>query len=212
MKPFAELTHYEVLELSPEAGLDDVERAYRMARSTFADDSLATYSVYDSSEAQFIQERIELAHQVLCDADRRSEYDAKIGKSEALPESIEITLDLAAEAAGRSAPEVEPEIAGFDDLEDPDDGPFDGARLRRARLVNGIEIDKIASVTKINPTYLRLLEEEEFRDLPAPVYVRGFVTAFARCVGLDPARFVPAYMQRLDAVQVSGSQGWRGRN
>jgi flagellar biosynthesis protein FlhG len=63
-----------------------------------------------------------------------------------------------------------------------------------------VEIDQIAVTTKINPTYLRFIEEEKFQDLPAPVYVRGFVGAYARCIGLDPERVVSGYMKRLEGV------------
>jgi cytoskeletal protein RodZ len=61
-----------------------------------------------------------------------------------------------------------------------------------------VEIDQIAAVTKISPTYLRFLEEERFEDLPAPVYVRGFVGAYARCIGLEPERVVSGYMKGLE--------------
>jgi flagellar biosynthesis protein FlhG len=212
MKPFSEMTHYELLEVRPDASKEDVERAYRMARSTFADDSLATYSVYDPKEAEFIQERVELAYQVLGDAEQRAEYDARLGTTPSISESVEIAFDLEAEAqaAPAPAPEVAPEIAGFEDLDELEGGGFDGSRLRRVRLRRGIELEKIATVTKIGPTYLRFIEEEQFDDLPAPVYVRGFVTAYARCVGLDPERVVPAYMERLQSLRPSASPS-RGR-
>ena len=58
MKPFSEQTHYEILELEPSATEEQIERAYRVARSTYASDSLATYSVYDESELRALQERI----------------------------------------------------------------------------------------------------------------------------------------------------------
>ena len=45
---------------------------------------------------------------------------------------------------------------------------------------------------------LRFIEEERFADLPARVYVRGFVGAYASCVGLDPRRVVESYMPRFD--------------
>ena len=35
------------------------------------------------------------------------------------------------------------------------------------------------------------------------VYVRGFVAAYARCIGVDPERVVSSYMRRLDGVQRS---------
>ena len=58
---------------------------------------------------------------------------------------------------------------------------FDGARLRRARLRRGLELDDIASVTKINPTYLALHRGGALRRVcRRGVYVRGFVVAYAR--------------------------------
>ena len=80
--------------------------------------------------------------------------------------------------------------------EDPD-APFDGPRLRRSRLHRGIEIEHIADITKINPTYLRFIEDERFDDLPAPVYVRGFVRAYASCVGLEAEQVAGSYMERF---------------
>jgi len=114
--------------------------------------------------------------------------------------SVELALQLddSPPAAERVAPpdRVAPEIETFDDVEE-DEGAWDGGRLRRARLRRGIDLGRIASVTKINPTYLRFLEEECFEDLPAKVYVRGFVVAYARCLGLDPERVVPSYLERV---------------
>ena len=197
MKPLSEMTHYEVLELPPEASFADVERAYKIAHATFDDDSLATYSLYDEAEVAAIRERVEQAYRVLADNEARQEYDTGLG-SGAPAARVELALDF--EPDGEAAPaEVAPEIEEFADLEAPDEGVYDGARLRRTRLARGIEVDRIAQVTKINPTYLRCIEEEDFGALPAAVYVRGFVTAYARCVGLDPERVVPAYMDRFRA-------------
>ena len=85
------------------------------------------------------------------------------------------------------------------------DAEWDGARLRRARLARGLEIEDVAGVTKINPTYLRFLEDERFADLPAVVYVRGFVSAYARLLGLDPAQVAPSYVSRCEEQR--GQQG-----
>jgi cytoskeletal protein RodZ len=85
---------------------------------------------------------------------------------------------------------------------------IDGAWLRRSRLRRGIDLEVIAGVTKINPTYLRFLEDERYGDLPAPVYVRGFVAAYASCLGVDSRRVASAYMKRYEARR---SEGRRGR-
>ena len=81
-------------------------------------------------------------------------------------------------------------------------------RLRRNRLFRGYEIDDISDVTKVSPSHLRNIEAENFGDLPADVYVRGFVTAYAQTIGLDPKIVVPSYMAR---VQESRNAQQRGR-
>ncbi len=193
MRPFSEQTHYEILELGRDASSEQVERAYRIARATYADDSLATYSIYDEAELRAIQERIELAYRVLADPSQREGYDEALGGAA----RVELSLSFAVE--GDPGLENAPEIRGFD--EGPDEGPYDGARLRRTRLARGIDLDRIAAITKISPSYLRFLEEDRYQDLPASVYVRGFVTAYARCLGLDPERVAPAYMERVLAAR-----------
>lgn len=195
MKPFSEQTHYEILELTPDATADQIERAYRVARSTYSADSLATYSVYDDNELSALQERIELAYAVLSDETRRIEYDAARGPGGGA--RIELALSFADE--DDHGLENAPEIRGFE--ESVEDGPIDGARLRRWRIARGIEIDRVASTTKISASYLRSLEEERFDALPATVYVRGFLTAYVRAVGLDAERIVPHYMERVLAAR-----------
>jgi len=94
----------------------------------------------------------------------------------------------------------------YDVFEDEGSGDFDGVRLRRARLFRGYEIDEISRVTKVSGTHLRNIEEENYAELPADVYVRGFVTAYAQTIGLDPQRVVPSYMARLQESRNEGSR------
>ena len=68
--------------------------------------------------------------------------------------------------------------------------------LRRIRLSLGIELDEIASITKINERFLEAIEGDRFDGLPSPVYVRGFVKEFAKCLGVDPGEVVASYMER----------------
>ena len=110
---------------------------------------------------------------------------------------VEITLAFEGSDNGLPTPELEP-------LDDEPGTPYDGARLRRSRLHRGVEIEQIAQVTKINPTYLHFIESERFDDLPAPVYVRGFVSAYARCVGLDADAVAASYMERFRASRETG--------
>jgi DnaJ-class molecular chaperone len=194
MKPLSEQDHYETLEVAPEAGAEEIERAYRLARATYADDSLAGYSVFGQGDAEAIRERIETAWRVLSDPEARRAYDGFLAGE------AERAAEAPPEEPIEQPREVQIPLDAFEDLED-DAAEFDGARLRRARLRRGLELDDISRITKINPAYLGFLEEDRFGELPARVYVRGFVAAYASCIGLDPARVAASYMKAYEAAR-----------
>jgi flagellar biosynthesis protein FlhG len=71
-----------------------------------------------------------------------------------------------------------------------------------------MELKQIADVTKVGIRTLRLIEDDAYEELPATVYVRGFVTAYLQTLGIDPDRVVASYVQR---VEESRSDQGRGR-
>jgi len=198
VKPLSELDHYETLEIPHGASAEDVERAYLLARATYSEGSLAGHSVFEDGDVEVIRERIEIAYETLKDPELRRSYDAELQRGADEPKSSRIASDPLTLATSVVAP-VEPiERFALDELDAEDEGEYDGARLRRARLRNGVELEQIAGVTKVSLTYLRFIEEDRFEDLPAAVYVRGFVMGYASCVGLDPKRVAASYMPRYE--------------
>ena len=197
MKPFSEQDHYEALEIHRGATAEEIERAYRMALSTYAEDSLAGYSVFGEGDVAAMRERIELAYRTLSNDAARQAYDAELSNERAVAAALADAPELAESGARGGA---SPDPAGLDALDefDEESGEFDGPRLRRVRLRQGIELEEIARVTKVNPTYLCFLEEERFGELPAAVYVRGFVMGYASCIGLDAHQVAGSYMKRYE--------------
>ena len=197
MKPLSEQSHYEVLEIPRDAGPEGIERAYRLILATYAEDALPGYSVVRAADAAAIRERVETAYRVLSNAQSRRSYDSGLAedrRAETEPAPPPETLDDEALVRRAEAPAgVEP----FEDVEEGDE--YDGARLRRARLRRGLDLEEITVRTKVNPGYLAALEEERYADLPPRVYVRGFVMAVAACLGLDPVAVAASYMRRYDA-------------
>jgi flagellar biosynthesis protein FlhG len=202
MRSPTELDHYELLDVARDAAPEEIERAYRMAAATYEAGSLATYSLYSEAESAAMRERLDHAYAVLSDGEARTAYDGSLGNGTPVESFDAVPLDLTFEDPPRG--EIPP--TGMDFLEAPDeDGvPYDGARLRRNRLQRGVELEQIARVTKVNPTYLRFIEEDKYESLPAAVYVRGFVTAYARCLGLPASRVVTDYMERCEAGRPAG--------
>lgn len=78
MKPLSEQTLYEILEIPADAPASEIERAYERARSLFAPDSLATYTLMAPDEAADLGRRIEEAKLVLLDPVARAGYDARL--------------------------------------------------------------------------------------------------------------------------------------
>ena len=218
-------SHYEVLELHRGAAPDEIERAYRAARESFRPESLALYSIFGDREASSIRERIDEAYRVLSDAESRRAYDLATGGGEkvvsallggASASRVVVGSASAGDAAGADGESAE--LVGASDafrlLEsdvEEESGEFDGAKLRRARLRRGFELEHIAEVTKIGVAHLERIEEEEFAALPANVYVRGYVTAYVRTIGLDPQRVVPSYMGRVELARSQPRGRFRGR-
>jgi flagellar biosynthesis protein FlhG len=77
------------------------------------------------------------------------------------------------------------------------DGPVTGARLRRFREESGVSLKEIAERSKVGQRYLQYIEEDRHNDLPARVYLRGFLIEYARALGLEPARTADAYLATL---------------
>ena len=203
MKPLAEQDYYETLDVARSANLEDIERAYRLACDTYREDSLAGYPVFEVGDVELLRERIEIAYRILVDPETRRAYDLELSaqRSELL-----VCAQAAPEERAEAAEDVPlraPVLAPLDTLDELEEGEgeWTGARLRRARLRQGIELDEITKITKVNPTYLAFIEDERFDGLPAAVYVRGFVVGYAGCLGLDAdaaKRIAASYLQRYE--------------
>ena len=77
------------------------------------------------------------------------------------------------------------------------DSEFSGALLRKVRESQGVEVMEICAKTKITRTHIEAIEEERFSDLPAIVYVRGFVIELAKFLKLDPVQVQKTYLRRM---------------
>ena len=80
-----------------------------------------------------------------------------------------------------------------------------GERLEEARKRKGISIREAAEHTKIRGDYLQKFEANAFDLALPPLYIRGFVRAYARYLELDADRFLQDY----DATLASAGKAVR---
>ena len=76
-----------------------------------------------------------------------------------------------------------------------------GAYLKRGREARGLSIAELSRATKIKERSLELIEQAQLDALPAPVFVRGFVSAYAREVGLDVREAMRKLSQKLPEIE-----------
>ncbi len=68
-----------------------------------------------------------------------------------------------------------------------------GGYLKKQRELQQLSVAEIAQTTRIPARVLRLMEDDRFDELPADVFVRGFLRAYARAVGLEETEVLDLY-------------------
>jgi cytoskeletal protein RodZ len=76
-----------------------------------------------------------------------------------------------------------------------------GNYLRRERELRQIPLSEVAAATKIPLHTLQHLEDGVWDDLPAEVFVRGFVRSYARHVGLPPEDACRRFTATMDELR-----------
>jgi len=160
---------YKILGLEENATEDEVSKAYERMKALYSQSSLATYSLLSDKERNEMLDRIEKAYLRLSRELSRREPLTLFG-----PQSG----DTAHEPAGDEIPEN-----GL------------GNYLKRRREDLDLPLKVIATRTRIRRTHLESIEEERLQDLPAPVYLRGFLIEFAKALGVkDPKELALRYL------------------
>ncbi len=71
--------------------------------------------------------------------------------------------------------------------------PSLGDEFRAAREARHLSLSDVSERLHIRSVYLKNIEDEDWAAIAAPVYVRGFIRAYARFLGLDPEDAVDRY-------------------
>ncbi|MCC6276866.1 MAG: helix-turn-helix domain-containing protein [Oligoflexia bacterium] len=225
MKDLREQTYYELLDIEPSATQEEILKAYNKARITYSSNSPALYSLMNKEEAQEILKLIDEAYSVLSNHARRKQYDENDQVDIPLPSGTEMAAQSfpyatisTPQTPPVSMPAIPPSVttpkpveagvtattrfgsykkdASFEN-EIKNAELFDGTFLQKIRLYKNVTLDQLSDSTKISRSYLDALEGNEYGSLPAPVFVRGFLVQYAKCLGLDENRIAQSYMKLM---------------
>ena len=68
-----------------------------------------------------------------------------------------------------------------------------GEYLKKERELRGVTIEEIANITRISTRFINALENDDFKNLPSDVFIKGFLRAYTKCVGIDPNEVISIY-------------------
>jgi flagellar biosynthesis protein FlhG len=181
--------HYAHLGIGRGANDEETRRAYKRKREVYANGSLAISSLFTAQSLRREQSRLDEAYDTLLDPIRRRAYDlstfpadeAIVGEPEPARSLDPQLLELQSELLREIGPDTE----------------YSGQLLRRVRESQGLTAEEISKKTRIGAAYIVAIEDENARDLPSPVYVRGFVAELAKYLRLDPVQVQSTYMRRF---------------
>ncbi len=206
--------YYEILEVSPTATQHDILIAYEKAKRTYSPQNIALYSVFSKEEADSLRNMIEEAYQVLGNQSYRNIYEKRMQAKTFSPEELSLSaiktasnttvsqkieklFDNNTPAVTSVQPEPVVEFKKDDAFENEIAGckEWDGSFLQKVREYRKISIDSLHEKTKVNPWYLKALENMDSNNLPAPVFVRGYITQMAKTLGLNDKEVAESYMK-----------------
>lgn len=165
--------YFELMELSPEASLDQIRRRYRYLKALYAGDSIEISALHDD----FSQEML---------ADYLQRLDRAFEKLNALHEKNKAAT--ATVVSKKPDPELQGWLAQID--------RFDGAALKAVRERLGVDLQAIFTVTRIQPRFLEDIEAQAFGSFPAEVYLRSYLIEYSRFLGLESQRVLADYLPR----------------
>jgi curved DNA-binding protein CbpA len=211
MKRLTEQDYYTLLGISPKASFDEVRSAYDEAVSIYSSDSVATYTLFTEKEGEQILSRLLDAYKTLTNTQLRREYNhslietgelsaEEIGFSSA-EDSISVKGKLR-EVSAESLMQEEEKAQDYKQLPETNLDLFEsetlitGKSIKMLRTTREISLEEIYRKTNIPKKTLEDIEEENFEDLPAFVYLKGFLKNYAKILGIDQTRMVNGYVKR----------------
>ncbi len=182
---------FRVLELRPNASMQDIRNSYQRLKELYASENIAVSAVVEDFPAEYKKEilgQIDEAYNNLVGFYKDKEKETEIKEKKERERNI---------------------LAYDDDLREyvANVQSFSGEILKKIREKLKVELVEIANFTKIRRQYFDDIENEKFVSFTSEVYLRGYVIAYAHYLVLDPARVANDYVARYRAWKTSNGNG-----
>ncbi len=209
MKTFENENYYQILQIPANSRADEIKHAYRDALAIYETESVVTYSLFSEEQRERLLQAIETAFDTLINEEKRTAYNQMLidtGQVHAADFSRQGQRKL--EAHGDARP-LSNEKSLSQWVQKKSDTPeirqlidailakemLSGLELKQLREAYGIDIPEIHAITKISGDSLKRIEANQFEDLPAEIYVKQFLKAYAGVLHLDSGHVIDSYLK-----------------
>jgi DnaJ-class molecular chaperone len=214
-KKFSELNFYDMLDIKPDAVVFEIRHAYNTALQIYQPGSLASYSFFTEEERREILTLLEKAYATLSQEQSRKDYDEELirrgeiqakGETRSADKKPVGIFDISRSPAARSALTGNEELKGKIRQSAELDAILNqksicGADLKKIRTELDVVLEQIAEETRVRLDHLRSIEEDNVSRLPAPVFLKGFVKSYLKCLCLEPVEELSArYMDTISRL------------
>jgi curved DNA-binding protein CbpA len=196
-----QFNYYDILEVSPHSEQHEVTTAYERAKSTYSGNNPAIYTIFSETEARELLKLIEEAYSVLGNKTLRTIYDEKLGQSGTRREDLSFQ-NLQAISKAPAVDFSRKTQIKIDFIEDPsmekeikEQTAWDGNFLKKVREYKNIPLEKLSEITKISAYYINAIENMDPKNLPAVVFVRGYVSQISKVLNVNEKIVCDSYMK-----------------
>jgi DnaJ-class molecular chaperone len=210
MKRLEDLNFYELLEVAFDASPFEVHQAYKEMVQLYHDDSLASYSFFTKEEREEILAKLDEAYSTLMDEKRRSHYDQSLIELGILEKATQYQGDRTklglmydAKRSGtntalRIRDRLKPIVSSSPVIQEIlANDVLSGKDLKKIRDELGVSLEEIAEMVKVRIVYLHAIEDDQFEKTPSRTFLKGFLRAYAQCIGLDADIVASRYLKRI---------------
>lgn len=190
--------YYDILEVGTQAPQHEVTSAYERMKTTYNTDNPAIYTIFSAEEARQMLSLVEEAYSILGNKGLRHQYDATLAvKSDKTQESQPPAFKARPQDSAKKNVFDKPQFTVDKKLEDEVSNlvEWTGPWLRKVREYRNWKVEDLAERTKISSYYITAIENEDPKNLPAPVYVRGYLSQLCKVFFLDEKRVCDSYMK-----------------
>jgi len=166
------LKYFDLLELSPEAGIEDIRKNHDYLKNLYSGDSIEIIAL----NTDFSQEL-------------RQEYLTRLDDAH---EKLTQLLENKKPAVAQTAVRLDDELCGWISTI----ACFSGAALKSVRERMAVDLKELFTATRIQLQYLEDIENERFESFRAEVYLRSYLIEYTRFLSLDTPRVLADYLPR----------------